>query len=90
MKSLFIVLSNIFGQSIDSILNKKTMFVVKLFPVSLMSIIICFLESQISYKYVHYLTIFFLEIVFFFTGLFIILYHVFKEPENSLKIVPAI
>lgn len=89
IKSLFIALSNIFGNTMDSILNKKTILVVKLFSVSLMSVVICLLAGQISYRYIHYLIIFFLDIVFFFTALFIILYHVFKEPENRLNIVPV-
>jgi len=89
IKSLFIVLSNIFGQTIDSVLNKKTILVVKLFPVSIMSIVICLIAGQILYKFLHYVIIFFLCIIFLFTTLFIILYHVLKEPENRLIIITA-
>ena len=88
LKSIFIVLSNIYGYTVDSILYRKTMLVVKLFPVSIMSIVICLVVGQILCRYLHYL-ILFLDIVFFFTALFIILYHILKEPETRLNIISA-
>lgn len=89
IQSIFIAISDILGYARDSILNRKAVLIIRLFPASIMSIIICFLIGQISSKYTHYLMIIFLSVIFLFTALFIILYHALKEPEDSLNIIPV-
>lgn len=89
IKSLFIAVSDIFGHTIDSILNRKAILVIKLFPISIMSIVIYLLIGHISLKYTHYLMIIYLNVIFLFTALFIILYHALKEPGNFLNIIPV-
>lgn len=79
----FVVLSCVFVPFFDFLSASKVTPVIRQIPVTLISVVICLIASQIFLKYLHY-SILFLEIVFFFTTLFVILYHVLKEPETIL------
>jgi hypothetical protein len=85
LEPLFIVLSNIYGQSV---MNRNIILDIGLLPVSIISIIICLLSNKEFYSYSLFVFIF-LEIVSSFSVLFIILYHAFKEPAKQVRYVSA-
>lgn len=73
---------NAFDYILTSAWNRKYV-IICLFPLSITAFMSCLIMYQTSFSFIYYFIIS-LDIIFFLTTLFLIMYHVFKEPEFLL------
>jgi len=82
LKLFCVAIFDAFDYILSSTWNRKTFFI-RLQPVSFMASVFCLIIYQASFKSINYFIIS-LDIIFLLTTLFLIMYHVFKDPENLL------